>query len=60
MDLHGRVREFVEQTLGAMGVPLEVAIEDSPDSVRARLVRRAWRSCCCNGAAKRSTRSSTS
>ncbi len=37
MDLHGRVREFLERTLGAMGVPLEVAIEDSPDSVRLDL-----------------------
>ena len=37
MDLHGRVRDFLERTLGAMGVPLEVAIEDSPDSVRLDL-----------------------
>jgi spoIIIJ-associated protein len=37
MDLHGRVREFLERTLGAMGVPLEIAIEDSPDSVRLDL-----------------------
>ena len=28
MDLHGRVREFLERTLGAMGVPLEIAIEE--------------------------------
>ena len=27
MDLHGRVCEFLDQTLGAMGIPLEVAIE---------------------------------
>ena len=33
----GRVREFLEQTLGAMGLPLEIAIEDSPDSVRLDL-----------------------
>ena len=37
MDLQGRVREFLERTLGAMGVPLEIAIEDSPDSVRLDL-----------------------
>jgi spoIIIJ-associated protein len=37
MDLHGRVREFLEQTLGAMGLPLEIAIDDSPDSVRIDL-----------------------
>jgi spoIIIJ-associated protein len=37
MDLHGRVREFVEQTLNAMGVPLEISIEDTPDSVRINL-----------------------
>ena len=37
MDLNGRVREFLAQTLGAMGIPLEVAIEDTPDSVRLDL-----------------------
>jgi spoIIIJ-associated protein len=37
MDLHGRVRDFVERTLSAMGVPLDIAIEDSPDSVRLEL-----------------------
>ena len=37
MELHGRVREFLEQTLKAMGVPLELAIEDTPDSVRLDL-----------------------
>jgi spoIIIJ-associated protein len=37
MDLHGRVRDFVERTLVAMGVPLDIAIEDSPDSVRLEL-----------------------
>ena len=34
MDLHGRVREFVHQTLTAMGVPLEIAIVEEPDNVR--------------------------
>ena len=37
MDLHGRVRAFLEQTLGAMGLPLEIAITESPDSVRVDL-----------------------
>ena len=37
MDLDGRVREFVERTLGAMGVPLDVAIVDEPGSVRVEL-----------------------
>jgi spoIIIJ-associated protein len=37
MELHGRVREFLEATLGAMGVRLEVAIEETPDSVRLDL-----------------------
>jgi spoIIIJ-associated protein len=37
MELQARVREFVERTLGAMGVPLEIAIEDSADSVRIDL-----------------------
>jgi spoIIIJ-associated protein len=34
MDLHGRVREFLGQTLNAMGIPLEIAVQDTPDSVR--------------------------
>ena len=37
MDLHGRVREFVEQTLNAMGMPLEVTVEDTADTVRINL-----------------------
>ena len=37
MDLHGRVSEFMQKTLGAMGVPLEIAIVDGPDSVRVEL-----------------------
>jgi spoIIIJ-associated protein len=38
MDVQVRVREFLEQTLGAMGVTtLEVVIEDTPDSVRLDL-----------------------
>jgi spoIIIJ-associated protein len=37
MDLHGRVRTFMEETLTAMGIPLTVAIEETPDSVRIEL-----------------------
>jgi spoIIIJ-associated protein len=37
MDLHTRVREFIQQTLTAMGLPLEIAIEEMPDSVRIEL-----------------------
>lgn len=37
MELQARVREFLERTLGAMGIRLEIAIEDSPDSVRIDL-----------------------
>lgn len=37
MELHGRVREFMQQTLGAMGVPLDITILDDPDSVRVEL-----------------------
>lgn len=36
-ELHDRVREFLQRTLEAMGVPLEIAIEDTPDSVRLEL-----------------------
>jgi spoIIIJ-associated protein len=37
MDLQGRVREFMHQTLNAMGLPLEITIEDLPDSIRIEL-----------------------
>jgi spoIIIJ-associated protein len=37
MELHGRVREFLEQTLKAMGIPLEITVVDTPDSVRLEL-----------------------
>ena len=36
-DLHERVRDFLQRTLDAMGVPLEIAIQDTPDSVRIDL-----------------------
>jgi spoIIIJ-associated protein len=37
MELHDRVREFIERTVAAMGVPLDVAIVDTPDNVRVEL-----------------------
>ena len=37
MELQGRVREFVEQTLKAMGLALDVAIEETPDGIRVNL-----------------------
>jgi spoIIIJ-associated protein len=37
VDLHGQVREFVQSTLAAMGLRLEVAIEERADSVRIDL-----------------------
>ena len=37
MELHDRVRAFVEDTLTAMGLPLHVAISETPDSVRIDL-----------------------
>jgi spoIIIJ-associated protein len=40
MDLHGRVRAFLEQTLGAMGLPLDIVIADTADSVRVDLSGR--------------------
>jgi spoIIIJ-associated protein len=37
MELSERVREFTRQTVAAMGVPLDVAVTDTPDSVRVDL-----------------------
>lgn len=37
MELNERVREFMQDTLGAMGLPLEIAIEEQPGSVRVEL-----------------------
>jgi spoIIIJ-associated protein len=37
MELHDRVKEFIERTLAAMGVPLQVAISETADSVRIDL-----------------------
>jgi spoIIIJ-associated protein len=36
-DLHDRVRDFLKRTLDAMGVPLEIEIKDTSDSVRVEL-----------------------
>ena len=35
--LHERVKEFVRQTVHAMGLPLEVSVLDAPDNVRVDL-----------------------
>lgn len=37
VELQERVRDFMQRTLEAMGVPLEVTISDLPDSVRIEL-----------------------
>jgi len=37
MELHDRVKAFVERTLTAMGVPLEISVSDTADSVRIDL-----------------------
>ena len=37
MDLQARVRDFMQQTLTAMGLPLDIAITEDPDSVRIEL-----------------------
>ena len=37
MELHDRVKEFVERTLAAMGLPLEALVSDTADSVRIDL-----------------------
>jgi spoIIIJ-associated protein len=37
MDVHDRVKDFVRRTLDAMGLPLEVTVTDTPDSVRIDL-----------------------
>ena len=35
--LHERVKEFLRQTVHAMGLPLEVTVTDTPDNVRVEL-----------------------
>ena len=36
-DLHGRVRDFVKRTLDAMGITVDIAVQDTADSVRVEL-----------------------
>ena len=37
MELHERVREFTRQTLAAMGLTLDVTINDTPDGIRVEI-----------------------
>ena len=37
MEVHDRVREFMKNTLAAMGLPLEVTVVDTPDNIRVEL-----------------------
>jgi spoIIIJ-associated protein len=37
MDLHERVKDFVQRTVEAMGLPLTIAISETADSVRIEL-----------------------
>jgi spoIIIJ-associated protein len=37
MELQERVRRFTEETLAAMGLPLEVAVADTPDGIRVEI-----------------------
>jgi spoIIIJ-associated protein len=37
MEQHGHVRDFLDKTLKAMGIPLQITIQDTPDSVRLEL-----------------------
>jgi spoIIIJ-associated protein len=37
MELHERVREFLKQTVAAMGVPLDVTVVDAGDNIRVEL-----------------------
>jgi spoIIIJ-associated protein len=36
-DLDGKVIDFVKQVVGAMGLDLEVAVEETPDNIRLNL-----------------------
>ena len=36
-ELHGRVEDFVRRTLAAMGIVVDIAVHDTPDSVRVEL-----------------------
>lgn len=37
MELHERVREFTRQTVAAMGLTLDVEINDTPDGIRVEI-----------------------
>ena len=37
MEVHDRVREFMRNTLAAMGLPLEVTVVDTPENIRIEL-----------------------
>jgi len=37
MELHERVREFTRQTVAAMGLELDVVINDTPDGIRVEI-----------------------
>ncbi len=37
MELHERVREFMSQTLAAMGLTLDVDVKDTPDAIRVEI-----------------------
>jgi spoIIIJ-associated protein len=37
MELNERVREFTRNTLAAMGLPLDVAINETPDGIRVEI-----------------------
>lgn len=37
MDLNERVREFTRQTMAAMGLTLDVTVDDTPDGIRVQL-----------------------
>jgi spoIIIJ-associated protein len=37
MDQHAPVREFLDKTLKAMGMSLQISVQDTPDSVRLEL-----------------------
>src|SRR5688572_1756340 len=37
MDLHERVREFTRHTVAAMGLTLDVTVNDTPDGIRVEI-----------------------
>ena len=55
-DLDSQVIDFVTQITGAMGLDLDVAVEETPDHIRLNLVAAKARTRCCGARARRSTR----